>query len=61
MLGGSEEKLMCHTSVRFHVIILITQMFTDTRRPFSKENKMVENFEFSIGQIHKILRERNVY
>ena len=52
---------MCHTSVRFHVIILITQMFTDTRRPFSKENKMVENFEFSIGQIHKILRERNVY
>ena len=31
MLGGSEEK-MCHTSVRSHVIILITWILTDTRR-----------------------------
>ena len=40
MLGGSEEKLMCHTSVRFHVIILITQMFTDTRRPKNIQKKI---------------------
>ena len=32
MLGGSEEKIMCHTSGRFHVIILITRNLTDTRR-----------------------------
>ena len=31
MLGGSEEKKMCHTSGRFHVIILITRNLTDTR------------------------------
>ena len=30
MLGGSEK--MCHTSARFDVIILITRIFTDTRR-----------------------------
>ena len=32
MLGGSKEKMMCHTSERFHVIILITRNLTDTRR-----------------------------
>ena len=32
MLGGSEEKKMCHTSGRFHVIVLITRNLTDTRR-----------------------------
>ena len=32
MLGGSEEKLMCHTYARFHVIILIRQILTDTWR-----------------------------
>ena len=28
MLAGSEEKIICHTSARFHVIILITWMLT---------------------------------
>ena len=32
MLGGSEEKIMCHTSARFHVIILIRWILTDTKR-----------------------------
>ena len=32
MLRGSEEKNMCHTSGRFHVIISITRISTDTRR-----------------------------
>ena len=32
MLVGSEEKLMCHTSGRSHVIILTTWILTDTRR-----------------------------
>ena len=32
MLGGSEEKKMCHTSARFQVIILITWILTDTKR-----------------------------
>ena len=30
MLGGSKEKIMCHTSGRFHAIILITWNLTDT-------------------------------
>ena len=60
MLGGSEEKLTCHASERFHIIILITQILTDTRRP-KKENEMVEKLEFSIGPIRKILRKRKVY
>ena len=32
MLGGLEKKIMCHTSAGFDVIILITRIFTDTRR-----------------------------
>ena len=28
----SFEKIMCHTSARFNVIILITRILTDTRR-----------------------------
>ena len=41
MLGGSEEK-MCHTSVRSHVIILITWILTDTRR----SKNIPKNFKF---------------
>ena len=32
MSRGSEENVMCHTPARFHVIILITWILTDTRR-----------------------------
>ena len=32
MLGGPEEKTMCHTSARFQVIILITWILTETRK-----------------------------
>ena len=38
MLEGSEEK-MCHTSGRFHVIILITWNLTDTRRSKNIQKK----------------------
>ena len=63
MLGGSEEKLMCHTSAIFHVIILITWILTDTRRSnnIQKKIKFGWKIDFSIGQIHKILRKRSVY
>ena len=44
MLGGLEEKRMCHTSARFHVIILITWILTDTKRSenIQKKIKLVE-------------------
>ena len=32
MLVGSEEKIMCPTSARFNVIILIAWIITDTKR-----------------------------
>ena len=32
MLGGSEEKIMSHTSARFHIVIFIAWILTDTRR-----------------------------
>ena len=40
MLGGSEEKLICHTSARFHIIILITRMLTNTRRSKNIQKKI---------------------
>ena len=40
MLGGSEEKIMCHTSARFHVIILITWLLTVTRRSKNIQKKI---------------------
>ena len=40
MLGGSEEKLMFHTSAIFHVIILITWILTDTRRSNNIQKKI---------------------
>ena len=51
MLGGSEEKLMCHTSATFHVIILITWILTDTRRSnnIQKKIKFGWKVNFSIG------------
>ena len=63
MLGGSEEKLMCHTSTTFHVIILITWILTDTRRSnnIQKKIKFGWKINFSRGQIHKILWKRSVY
>ena len=50
---------MCHTSARFHVIILITWILTDLEdiRIFKKEENLIEKLEFSIGQINKILRK----
>ena len=43
MLGRSEEKIMCHTSARFHVITLITWILTDTRRSKNIQKKRKEN------------------
>ena len=40
MLEGSEEKLMCHTSASFYVIISITWILTDTR------SKNIQNRKF---------------
>ena len=39
MLRGSEENIMCHTPARFHVIILITWILTDTRRSKNIQKK----------------------
>ena len=39
MLGGSEEKIISHTSRRFHVIILITWILTDTKRSKNIQKK----------------------
>ena len=39
MSVGSEEKIMCHTSVRVHVIILITWLLTNTRKSKNIQNK----------------------
>ena len=39
MLGGSEEKIMCHASARFHVIILITWILNDTWRSRNIQQK----------------------
>ena len=54
---------MCHTSVRFDVIILITRIFTDTRRSntIKKKKNLGEKLEFRTGWINRILRRRNVY
>ena len=40
MLGGSEEKIICHTSARFHVIILITWILTDAKRSKNFQKKI---------------------
>ena len=42
MLGGSEGKIMCHTSARFHVIIFITWILTDTKGSKNKLNYLKE-------------------
>ena len=62
MSVGSEEKIMCHTSVRVHLIILITWILTDARKPkkIQKKKKLVEKLEFSIDSIIKIPRKRNL-
>ena len=39
MSGGSEEKIMCHTSGRFYAIILINWNLTDTRRSKNIQKK----------------------
>ena len=59
MLGRSEEKIMCHTSARFRVIILITWILTDLEdiRIFKREENLIEKLEFSMGQINKIPRK----
>ena len=38
MLVGSEEKIINQTSVRFHVIILVTWILTDTRSKSIQKN-----------------------
>ena len=60
----SEEKITCHTSVRVHLIILITWILTDAKESKNiqkKRENLVENLEFSIGGKIKILRKWNVY
>ena len=52
MLGGSEKKIMCHTSARFDVIILITRILTDTRR--SNNIKKIIKFGWKIGIQHRL-------
>ena len=50
MLGGSEGKIMYHSSARFHVIILFTWIFTDTRRSKNIQKNLwnlVEKLDFS--------------
>ena len=42
MSVGSEEKIMCHTSIRVHVIILITWILTDT----GKSKNIQKNIKF---------------
>lgn len=55
------NKIICHTSARFDVIILITRILTDTSRSDNiKEKNLVEKLEFSTGWINKVLRKRNV-
>ena len=53
---------MCHISARFDVIILITRIFTDTRRSntIKKIINLGEKLEFRTGWINRILRRRNV-
>ena len=41
MLVGSEEKVMCLTSERFHLILLITWVLTDTRRSNNIQKKKI--------------------
>ena len=40
MLVESEEKVMCLTSVRVHVLILITWILTDTRKSKNIQEKI---------------------
>ena len=52
MLGRSKEKIMCHTSARFRVIILISWILTDLGdiRIFKREENLIEKLEFSIDK-----------
>ena len=52
MLGGSEKKIMCHTSARFDVIILITRTLNDTMR--SKTVKKIIKFGLKIRIQHRM-------
>ena len=52
MLGRSEEKIMCHTSARFHVIILITWILTDTKG--SKNIQKKRKFGWKIRIEHRL-------
>ena len=50
MLGGSERKIMCHRSTRFHVIILITWILTDTGRSRNIQKKVKFDWNIKIQQ-----------
>ena len=50
MWEESEEKIMCYTSARFPVIILITWILTDTRR-FNLQRK--RKFGWKIRTQHR--------
>ena len=52
MLGGLEKKIICHTSARFDVIILITRVLTDTRR--SNNIKKIIKFGLKIRIQHRL-------
>ena len=51
MLEGSEGKVMCYTSARFHVIILLTWILTDTKR--SKNVQKTKKFGWEIRIQHR--------
>ena len=54
MLGGSEEKIMCHTSARFHVILFITWILTDTKGSKNKIIQKKRKFGWKIRIQHRL-------
>ena len=52
MSVGSEEKIMCYTSVRVQVIILITWILTDIRK--SKKIPQKKKFCWEIRIQHRL-------
>ena len=49
---GSEEKIICHKSVRVHVFILITWILTDTRKSKNIQKKI--KFGWKIRNQHRL-------
>ena len=51
MSVGSEEKIICHKSVRVHVINLMTWILTDTRKSKNIQKKI--KFGWKIRNHHR--------